>query len=132
MQVVALIHQENGIYGVSFPDFPGCVTGAEDIDTAMRKAAEVLAFHAEGLADDGPLPEVRTLAQLQKDRDFRSDAKSAAVAFIPYMPPSRALRINITMDESLVSRIDRAAADLGETRSGFLAGAARKRLSETI
>jgi predicted RNase H-like HicB family nuclease len=132
MQVVALIHQEDGIYGVSFPDFPGCVTGAEDIDTAMRKAAEVLAFHAEGLADDGPLPEVRTLAQLQKDRDFRSDAKGAAVAFIPYMPPSRALRINITMDESLVSRIDRAAADLGETRSGFLAGAARKRLSETI
>lgn len=132
MQVVALIHEQNGIYGVSFPDFPGCTTGAHDLDTAVRKAAEVLAFHAEGLAEDGPLPDPRTLTELKKDGEFRRDAKGAMVALVPYLPPSRAVRLNITLDESLLSRIDSAATALGETRSGFLAAAARKRLMEAV
>ena len=128
MQVLALIHEHNGIYGVSFPDFPGCTTGATDLDEAMRKAAEVLAFHAEGLAEDGALPVPRTLAALRRDAEFRRDAEDAMVAMVPYQPPSRAVRINITLEESLLSRIDSAAQAGGETRSGFLAEAARKRL----
>jgi predicted RNase H-like HicB family nuclease len=132
MQVVALIDEEDGRFGVAFPDFPGCTTVAHSLDEAVAKAAAVLAFHAEGLAEDGPLPQPRTLAELRKDRQFRADAKDALVALIPYAPPSRAARINITLDESLLSRIDTAANALGETRSGFLATAARKRLSESI
>jgi predicted RNase H-like HicB family nuclease len=132
MQVVALIHEHNGAYGVSFPDFPGCTTGADDLDTAVRKAAEVLAFHAEGLAEDGPLPEPRTFTELRKDREFRADAKGALVALVPYVPPSCATRVNITLDQSLLSRIDSAASARGETRSGFLAAAARKRLAELV
>ena len=132
MQVVALIDEEDGRFGVAFPDFPGCTTVARSLDEAVAKAAEVLAFHAEGLAEDGPLPLPRTLAELRKDRQFRTDSKDAMVALIPYAPPSRATRINITLEESLLSRIDTAASALGETRSGFLATAARKRLSESI
>ena len=51
MQAVALIDHENDVYGVSFPDFPGCTTTAGDLDAAAARAAEVLAFHVEGLAD---------------------------------------------------------------------------------
>jgi predicted RNase H-like HicB family nuclease len=132
MQVVALIDEEEGRFGVAFPDFPGCTTVARSLDEAIAKAAEVLAFHAEGLAEDGPLPEPRTLGVLRKDRHFRADAKNALVALIPYQPPSRATRINITLDEGLLSRIDTAASALGETRSGFLAAAARKRLAGEV
>ena len=112
MQVVALIHEENGHFGVSFPDFPGCTTVAESADAAVAKAAEVLAFHVEGLAEDGPLPEVHTLSQLKADPTFRKDSKGAMMALVPYAPPSRAVRLNITLDESLLERIDRAAAGL--------------------
>jgi predicted RNase H-like HicB family nuclease len=129
MQVVALIHEENGRFGVSFPDFPGCTTVAESADAAIAKAAEVLAFHVEGLAEDGPLPEVHTLSQLTAGRTFRDDSKDAMVALVPYAPPSRAVRLNITLDESLLERIDRAASAAGETRSGYLAQAALQRLS---
>ena len=38
------------------------------------------------------------------------------------------LRINITMEENLLRRIDDAATKQGTTRSGFLAEAARKAL----
>lgn len=42
--------------------------------------------------------------------------------------PKRAVRINISMDESLISAIDRAASAFGESRSHFLAEAAKLRL----
>jgi predicted RNase H-like HicB family nuclease len=130
MQVVALIHEENGVFGASFPDFLGCTTVADSPDAIIPKAAEALAFHVEGMAEDGlPLPPVRTLAQLRKDPIFREDSAGAMIALVPYAPPARAARINITLDESLLERVDRAAEAAGETRSGYLAAAARQRLA---
>jgi metal-responsive CopG/Arc/MetJ family transcriptional regulator len=38
------------------------------------------------------------------------------------------MRLNISLDERLVEAIDRAAAAVGQTRSGFLADAAKTRL----
>ena len=129
MQVVALIHEEKGAFGVSFPDFPGATTVAGDADTALAKAAEMLAFHVEGLAEDGPLPEPRTLSDLRLDPEFRKAARNAMIALVPYAPPARVQRINITMDEGLLERVDRAAELSGETRSGFLAEGAKLRLA---
>jgi len=129
MQVVALIHEENGVFGASFPDFLGCTTVADSLDAIIPKAAEALAFHVEGLMEDRPLPPVRTLAQLRKDPIFREDSAGAMIALVPYAPPARAARINITLDESLLERVDRAAEAAGETRSGYLAAAARQRLA---
>jgi predicted RNase H-like HicB family nuclease len=130
MQVVTLIHEENGVFGASFPDFLGCVTVADSLDAIVPKAAEVLAFHIEGMIEDGlPLPPARTLAQLRKDPAFRADSAGAMIALVPYAPPARAARINITLDESLLARVDRAAEAAGETRSGYLADAARRRLA---
>lgn len=62
-QYIALIHKEPGSdYGVSFPDFPGCVTAGADLDAARGMAEEALAFHVEGMAEEGePLPEPSTL-----------------------------------------------------------------------
>jgi predicted RNase H-like HicB family nuclease len=130
MQVVALIHEENGVFGASFPDFLGCITVADTLDAIIPKAAEALAFHVEGMVEDGlSLPPVRTLAQLRKDPVFREDSAGAMIALVPYAPPTRAARVNITLDESLLERVDRAAEAAGETRSGYLAAAARQRLA---
>jgi metal-responsive CopG/Arc/MetJ family transcriptional regulator len=40
------------------------------------------------------------------------------------------MRINISMDERLLSAIDREAEARGETRSAFLANAARARMQK--
>ena len=130
MQVVALIHEEDGVYGASFRDFPGCTTVARSADEIVTKAAEVLAFHVESMAEDGlDLPRVRSLDEMRCDPAFRADAVGAILALIPYAPPSRAVRVNITIDESLLTRADRAAQAEGETRSGFIAAAVRQRLA---
>ena len=130
MQVVALIDEDNGVYGASFPDFPGCVTTANDPDEVLTKAAEVLALHIGGIIADGRhLPHVRPLSRLLDDRTFLESSAGAMVALVPYAPANRPVNLTITIDEVLLARIDQAANAAGESRSKFLAEAARERLA---
>jgi predicted RNase H-like HicB family nuclease len=130
---IALIDEEDGKFGVSFPDLPGCTTVGRSFQEALAKAAQVLPFHLEGLAEDGPVPQPRPFEELVKDRQFYDDAAAvkgkAVVVPVPYDPPAKPVRLNVSLDESLVARIDAAAKAAGETRSGFLAEAARRRLA---
>jgi predicted RNase H-like HicB family nuclease len=127
--VIALVHEESGSYGISFPDFPGCVSAARSLDEAVQRGAAVLAFHVAGMIEDGDeLPVIRSLAQMQSDRRFRADAKGAVVVAVPLDVPGKAVRLNISLDEHLVEQIDRAAAASGQTRSAFLAEAAKSKL----
>ena len=128
-QVVMVVHEGKGRYGASFPDFPGCTTVAKSLDELYRKAAEAVAFHAEGIAEDGVFPKVRSLEELRRDPAFREDAADAAlIGFVSADLPGRSVRVNISVDESLLAAMDDAAKGLGETRSGFIATAARRRL----
>lgn len=128
--VVTLIHREGGVYGASFPDFPGATTVAGDLDRLYRKAAEVLAFHVGGMAENGDdIPRVRTLDELQGDPAFNEDREGAMIALVSVELPGRAVRVNVSIEEGLLRRIDRAAEAAGESRSGFLAQAAKARLS---
>ena len=70
---VALIHkEENSDYGVSFPDIPGCIAVGATLDEARAMAVEALAFHFEGMIDDGtPIPEPSTLEAVMTDRQNR-------------------------------------------------------------
>ena len=50
MEYIAYLHKDSkSDYGVSFPDFPGCITAGSSLDEARRMAAEALAFHIAGL-----------------------------------------------------------------------------------
>ncbi|WP_299436479.1 type II toxin-antitoxin system HicB family antitoxin [uncultured Rhodospira sp.] len=44
-----------------------------------------------------------------------------AVALLQVTAPGRSVRVNITMDEGLLARLDIAAARRGASRSGLLA-----------
>eukprot|EP01032_Pedospumella_encystans_P004275 gene4275-5061_t len=68
----AVLHEENGAFGVSFPDFPGCITGADNEEDAIRKAGEVLSFHVAGMLEDGDgLPARRSVKELLADPEIR-------------------------------------------------------------
>ncbi|MGO4738652.1 type II toxin-antitoxin system HicB family antitoxin [Bosea sp. 2KB_26] len=125
----ALIHEENGNYGISFPDFPGCISGGATAEDAIRKGSEALTFHVSGMAEDGdPLPLLRSISELKSDREFAEASADAVVAMVPFDLPSRAVRINVSIDENLLSSIDAAAKAAGMTRSAFLAEAARTKI----
>lgn len=131
--IVMLVHEERGRFGASFPDFPGCTTVAATLDALIAKAPEVLAFHVEGVTEDGgPAAAPRSLGEWRRDPGFVADAVDATVVLMPYEPRTRTVRVNITMDEGMLSRIDRAAEAVGESRSGFLVSAARTRLAAAL
>lgn len=75
--------------GVWFPDLPGCTSGGDDIDEALRNAPEALELYAEGLTEDGrQLPPPRTLTELKADPAVAEDLRNYMVALIEL--PARA------------------------------------------
>ncbi len=127
----ALVHEEDGVFGISFPDFPGCISTGKTEEEVLRKGAEALAFHVAGMVEDGdPLPLVRNLAELRADSTFNDDSADAILALVNFDLPGRAVRLNISMDETLLEAVDRAASAAGQSRSAYLADAARRRLKD--
>ncbi len=124
---IALIHKDHGSdFGISFPDLPGCVTAGAALDEARVMAAEALALHLEGLAADGEAaPEPSSLEAIMAIHENRD---GVAILVDPPRAASKSVRLNITLADDLVERIDRHAEAHGLTRSGFLARAARKEL----
>lgn len=134
MRYVALIHKDkNSSYGVSFPDFPGCISAGSSIDAAMSNAVEALALHVEGLLADGdPIPEARSVEAIRKDKSLGDVVADATFAYVPLIQDrGSARRINISLDPGLIEAIDEAAKDRGMTRSAFLSTAARRELAES-
>lgn len=126
---IALIHKEpDSDYGVSFPDFPGCVSAGTTIDEARAMAEEALALHIEGLREDGaPVPAPSPLEEIMAQRENRD-----AVAVLVSAPAAqaRAVRVNITLPEDVLAEVDRFAEAHGYTRSGLLLQGAKRILSD--
>jgi predicted RNase H-like HicB family nuclease len=125
---IALIHKEaDSDFGVSFPDLPGCVTAGATLDEARDLAAEALALHLEGLTEDGAaLPEPSSLENIMAEAQNRD-----GVAILVAAPPlaTRSVRINVTLPDDVLAKVDAFAAANGFSRSGFLAYAAKKAMA---
>jgi predicted RNase H-like HicB family nuclease len=118
MEYIAYLHKDrNSDYGVSFPDFPGCITAGRTLDEASRMAAEALALHIEGMIEDG-----EEVPEPSKVDDIAADAaKHHAIAFMVSVDaPDTTVRVNITARESQLARIDALAEAAGLTRSGYM------------
>lgn len=132
--IVALIHREEGsrgpVYGISFPDFPGCVSAGASLEEAVARGQAALAFHVEGMVADGdPLRRPRSLDELAADDEVVTDLHDAdLVVAVPFDLPGKAVRVNVSIDERLLESIDRAARMAGQSRSAFLAEAAKARI----
>ena len=69
--------------GIWFPDLPGCFSGGDDVDEALRNAEEALALYAEAEAKEGrTLPLARTLSALRDDSAAASDLRDHMVALV--------------------------------------------------
>lgn len=123
---IAVVHKEPASdYGVSFPDFPGCITAGKTIDEAKDLAYEALLLHGEGLREDGePLPAPTNLENIVDDPE-NADAVAFLVVSVPEAQ-GKAKRINITMPEETLRRVDAAAKRQGLSRSSFLTRAAQE------
>jgi predicted RNase H-like HicB family nuclease len=117
---IALVHKEkDSAYGVSFPDFPGCISAGDTLEEAASNAKEALQFHIEGLVEDNEkISEPSQLDQVMA----APESRSAAVLMVEVeVPEDKAERINITVPARKLKVID---AHAGGNRSEFLVRAA--------
>ena len=126
MDYIAYLHKDKGSdFGVSFPDFPGCITAGKTLEEAHRMAAEALGLHIAGMVEDGEeIPAPSTLDALAED-----PARKDAVAFLVHVEPEtkRTVRINITAREKQLEEIDKLANKAGLTRSAYMVQSALHR-----
>ena len=133
MFYIGLIHKDkNSDYGISFPDFPGCISAGSTFEETMIMGKQALSFHAEAMLEYGhDIPKPRKLIDIENDEQgfWQEDYQTAQIIRIPLIinaAPSK--RVNISIDTSLLKAIDQAAKEQGMTRSAFLASAALQQL----
>lgn len=133
MRYIAFIHKEpDSVYGVSFPDLPGCISAGETIDAAVQNAVEALAGHVRMLEADGdPVPAPRDFDAIMADPDLEEDRQGAMTTIVPLVRDrGSTARVNVSFDLGLLEAIDAAARARRQTRSAFLASAARREIVE--
>lgn len=123
---IAVVHRNpKSDFGVSFPDFPGCITAGATIDEAKDRAHDALSLHIESLLDDGL--DVAAPSKLEDiiDRPDYGDAVAVLVISVSEAKP-KSIRVNITVPEDKLRKIDAVAKERGMSRSSFLVHAAEK------
>jgi len=133
-KTVAVIERTPLGYGVSFPDFPCAGTSAATVEEVLARAEVTLDAHIDAIMRyGGEMPNhMRSVEEIIADPDHRElieEVGPVTYALVEVPLPSKSVRVNVTLDQSLLKRIDHKAKSLGESRSGFLAAAARARLS---
>jgi len=128
-QYIAFVSTDGPTLGVVFPDFPGCVSAGRDFEDAVRMAREALSGHAECMTDAGlEIPEPRNMGEIKKAWEDWQDWKSGeyVTALVALIPRRETRRYTISMDSSLMARID----SVTKNRSAFLAKAAEEFLGK--
>ena len=94
-----LTQYEDDNIGITFPDLPGCVSNAKNIEEAVKNAKEALALHIFGMEeDDIEIPSPSPIINLKLDSNeipllvevymplYRSAIESATVKTTVTMP----------------------------------------------
>ena len=124
-QFFALVHKDDdSAFGIRFPDVPGCFSAADSFDDVLPNAVEALSLWFEDTAPTAP----RRLEEIRAEVTAEI-AEGAFLLAVPLIVPENAtVRANLSFDRGVLRAIDMAAEQLGLSRSGFLAEAARNEI----
>jgi predicted RNase H-like HicB family nuclease len=128
---IGVVHKDpKSDFGVSFPDFPGCATAGSTIDEAKDMAHDALSLHIRGMLEDGEnIHAPSKLEDIMDDPDY-ADAVAILVVSVSDTRP-RSVRVNITVPEDMLRKIDNAAKKKGMSRSSFLVHAAENAITSS-
>ena len=111
-------------YRATFPDLPECVVQAPDLAALLLGARQALAAQLQQRADSGETwPKPTPIEAI-------SPTPGVIPILVDVNVEDTPVRVNISMGERLLERLDAAAEAKGMTRSGFIAQAVRVSLGE--
>ena len=115
---------ENGSIGIMFPDLPGCVSSALNLDEALSMSEEALGLHLAGMEEDGDtIPQPSELLQLKHNLHAEQIIVPVSVKMWRYREDSRK-NINkmCTVPEWLAHEADDAGLNFSRTlQEGLMA-----------
>jgi predicted RNase H-like HicB family nuclease len=112
-------------WSISFPAFPGTVTTGRDFAELVTNARDALVSVVAALEEDGePIPESFDAAPEELTYN-PADYHDPRIVLLSVEVGGRSVRINVTMDEGLVARLDNLADRAHASRSALLARGAR-------
>jgi predicted RNase H-like HicB family nuclease len=113
-------------HGVTIPDFPGCFSAADDWADLPAQIQEAVEVYCEG--EDLEVPAPTPLEVLATRPEYQGGVWLLVEIDLRRINP-KAIRLNISLPESLVRRVDDYARAHHLSRSGFLARAAAAALA---
>lgn len=116
-------------HGVTLPNFPGCFSAADNWEEIPVKVQEGIELYFEG--EELEIPEPTPLAELQKDPVYEDGVWLLLDLDLTRIRP-KAKRVNVTLPEPLLARIDAYARSHRMSRSGFLAAAAVRAMDTPV
>jgi predicted RNase H-like HicB family nuclease len=111
-------------YQARFVDVPDCTVVAASPGELLAHARAALGAALQGLADDGQ----EWPAATPIERAPAQPPEFPLLVDVEVEDPP--VRVNISLGEQLLKRLDAAAAESGATRSGYIAQAVRARLGD--
>jgi len=116
-------------YEARFPDIPDLVVRAGSQGELMPTARNALQRRLEKMTADGmDWPEPSEISGLGS----HPDSTGASTLLVDVDVDDAPVRVNISIGERLLKRIDQAAEARGMTRSGFMAMASRQAMGEAF
>ena len=116
------------LHSIVFPNFPGVTSAASTLAELIPQARDTLATAIEDMEAEGePLPPAvedgGTMPELP------AGLHNPIVLMVPAEVRTRSVRVNVSLDEGLLARMDAVATRLGTSRSALLAKGARLALA---
>ncbi|MEO0013078.1 MAG: hypothetical protein RLZZ535_1467 [Cyanobacteriota bacterium] len=111
-------------YGVTVPDLPGCFSAGDTMEEALVNAVEAIECHVEGiLLDDEHLPLGKAVENYLNEPDYQGGIWALVDVDLSKLG-GETQRINISMAERILGKVDAFAKNTNKTRSKLLADAA--------
>ncbi|MDE8035649.1 type II toxin-antitoxin system HicB family antitoxin [Actinobacillus equuli subsp. equuli] len=128
--IVIEMGDESHSYGVVVPDVPGCFSAGDTLEEAFMNAKDAIAFHIEGMIEDGDeIPHPKSLSEHKDNPEYQGLMFAIVDVDLTHLM-GKSEKINVTLPSLLIRRIDELVARNPEykTRSGFLAQVATERI----
>lgn len=121
----AVIDRSDSGFGVTFPDFAGCVAAGASLADACIQAEKALGMHLDAMVKDkDAIPEPSDLDAIEPVEG----ADDVARVMVRAEVPARTERVLVSIDANLLNAIDAATPN----RSAFFAAAARAHLGGIV
>lgn len=108
-------------FGVVVPDLPGCFSAGDTLEEAFDMAKEAVEGWLEVCLDDGAeIPKPSSLEAISNLSDYQGWILGTVDVDMSKLS-DKAERVNITLPQRVLRRLDALANKAGDTRSGYIA-----------